>query len=80
MTVELPAGFTVRPLDADRGSIQSISIDQAQGSAENLSSLTAAVNADPRNPEAYNVRGIAYGRSGDNRRAAWHAGKGERVG
>ena len=45
---------------------QVISLDQAQGSEQNIASLTAAVNAAPQNPEPYNVRGSAYARGGNN--------------
>ena len=43
--------------------IQAINLNQAQGSSENISSLTAAINSNPQNPETYNVRGTAYGLS-----------------
>ena len=39
-------------------------IDAAQGSSENISSLTAVIQRSPNDPEAYNVRGSAYGRGG----------------
>ena len=39
-------------------------IDKAQGSSENISSLTAVIERNPRDPEGYNVRGSAYGRAG----------------
>src|SRR5690606_34688988 len=39
-------------------------IDSAQGSSENISSLTAVINRSPNDAEAYNVRGAAYGRGG----------------
>ena len=44
-------------------------IDVAQGSEQNISSLTAVIKRNPRDPEAYNVRGSAYGRGGDYREA-----------
>src|SRR5690606_4339360 len=44
-------------------------IDTAQGSAQNISSLTAVINRTPQDPEAYNVRGSAYGRGGKYREA-----------
>lgn len=44
-------------------------IDRAQGSQENIASLTSVINANPQDPEGYNVRGSAYGRAGDSRRA-----------
>ncbi len=44
-------------------------IDRAQGSQENIASLTSVINANPQDPEGYNVRGSAYGRAGDLRRA-----------
>src|SRR5687767_7402666 len=40
------------------------SIDIAQGSEENIASLTAVIERNPRDPEAFNVRGSAYGRGG----------------
>jgi tetratricopeptide (TPR) repeat protein len=46
-----------------------IRIDKAQGSQENIASLTAVINANPRDPEGYNVRGSAYGRAGEFRQA-----------
>jgi len=39
-------------------------IEVAQGSDENISSLTAVIERNPSDPEAYNVRGSAYGRGG----------------
>ena len=39
-------------------------VDAAQGSAENIASLTAVIDRTPNNPGAYNVRGAAYGRAG----------------
>ena len=44
-----------------------IRIDKAQGSQENIASLTSVINANPQDPEGYNVRGSAYGRGGDFR-------------
>ena len=49
--------------------IQAINLNQAQGSSENISSLTAAINSNPQNPETYNVRGTAYGQAGEYGRA-----------
>ena len=43
--------------------------DVAQGSHENISSLTAVIKANPRDPAGYNVRGSAYGRAGRNKEA-----------
>ena len=43
---------------------QLANIDKAQGSSENISSLSSVISSNPRDPEAYNVRGSAYGRSG----------------
>ncbi|TIV93853.1 MAG: tetratricopeptide repeat protein, partial [Mesorhizobium sp.] len=40
------------------------SIDKAQGSSENISSLSAVIQRNPQDPEGYNVRGSAYGRGG----------------
>ncbi|MEQ9248196.1 MAG: GlcNAc transferase, partial [Nitratireductor sp.] len=39
-------------------------IDTAQGSAENINSLSAVIQRTPNEPEAYNMRGAAYGRAG----------------
>ncbi len=39
-------------------------VDKAQGSSENISSLTSVIQSNPRDPEGYNVRGSAYGKSG----------------
>src|SRR5690606_16707411 len=39
-------------------------VDPAQASAENIASLTAVISRSPNDPEAYNVRGSAYGRAG----------------
>src|SRR6186713_3187702 len=44
-------------------------IDTAQGSTQNIASLTAVIERNPRDPEAYNVRGSAYGRGGRYREA-----------
>ena len=44
--------------------VDGLKVDKAQGSYENIGSLTQVVNANPRDPEAYNVRGSAYGRAG----------------
>jgi tetratricopeptide (TPR) repeat protein len=44
-------------------------IDTAQGSDQNISSLTAVISRNPGDPEAYNVRGSAYGRGGKYREA-----------
>ena len=46
-----------------------ISIDRTQGSQQNISSLTAVINANPSDPEGYNVRGAAYGKAGESRKA-----------
>ena len=40
-------------------------IETAQGSAENIGSLTAVIRANPNDPVAYNVRGSAFGKSGN---------------
>ena len=48
---------------------QMYNVDPAQGSAENIGSLTAVINREPGNAEAYNVRGTAYGRGGKYRQA-----------
>ena len=39
-------------------------VDRAQGTSENISSLTQVIQSNPRDPEGYNVRGSAYGRAG----------------
>jgi hypothetical protein len=39
-------------------------IDKAQGSSENIGSLTSVIQSNPRDPEGYNVRGSAYGKAG----------------
>ncbi len=44
-------------------------IDTAQGSDQNISSLTSVIDRNPQDPEAYNVRGSAYGRGGKYREA-----------
>ena len=41
-----------------------VEFDKAQGSSQNISSLTEVVNRNPRDANAYNVRGAAYGRAG----------------
>jgi len=46
-----------------------VDLDPAQGSANNIASLTRVVNANPNSPEAYNVRGSAFGQAGRNREA-----------
>lgn len=42
-----------------------ISIDRAQGSEGNITSLTQVIRNNPSAPQAYNVRGSAYGKAGD---------------
>src|SRR6185437_7339876 len=44
-------------------------IDTAQSSSENIASLSAVIARNPQDPEAYNVRGSAYGRGGKYREA-----------
>ena len=44
--------------------VSALTVEKEQGSSENISSLTRVVNQNPRSPEAYNVRGSAYGRAG----------------
>ena len=44
-------------------------VDVAQGSSQNISSLTAVIQRNPNDPEAYNVRGSAYGKGGRYREA-----------
>ena len=44
-------------------------IEAAQGSEQNIASLTAVIARSPQDPEAYNVRGSAYGRAGQYREA-----------
>jgi tetratricopeptide (TPR) repeat protein len=39
-------------------------IETAQGAEQNISSLTAVIQRNPNDAEAYNVRGSAYGRGG----------------
>ncbi len=41
-----------------------LDIEAEQGSSANIKSLNQVVRANPSDPEAYNVRGAAYGRSG----------------
>ena len=41
-----------------------VSVDPATGSEANIESLSAVIAREPSNPEAYNVRGSAYGRAG----------------
>src|SRR5690606_37968010 len=48
---------------------QVASLDAAQGSEENIASLTAVIERSPSDADAYNVRGTAYGRAGRNREA-----------
>ena len=49
--------------------ISAIDIDRTQGSEENIGSLTAVIRNNPSDPEPYNVRGAAYGRAGEFRKA-----------
>ena len=44
-------------------------VEEEQGTKENIASLTAVVNSNPNDAEAYNVRGAAYGRAGKSSRA-----------
>ena len=46
-----------------------IRVEREQGSEENIASLSSVIAANPRDPEAYNVRGSAYGRAGQFRSA-----------
>src|SRR5690606_27179277 len=39
-------------------------VDAAQGSSENIASLTSVIQRSPNDAEAYNVRGTALGRGG----------------
>ena len=39
-------------------------IDVAQGSEQNIASLSSVIQRNPQDPEAFNVRGSAYGRGG----------------
>ncbi|MGO7425346.1 tetratricopeptide repeat protein, partial [Rhizobium ruizarguesonis] len=65
----LAAMFGLAGCDTTNTSDAVIRIDKAQGSEENIASLTAVINANPRDPEGYNVRGSAYGRAGQFRPA-----------
>src|SRR3546814_10988248 len=49
--------------------IDTIAVDRAQGSEENIASLSSVIQSAPQNPEGYNVRGSAYGRAGEFKRA-----------
>jgi len=44
-------------------------VERAQGSEQNIASLSGVISANPSDPEGYNVRGSAYGRAGEFRRA-----------
>ena len=44
--------------------VDTISIDRSQGTEENIASLTDVIRRNPSDPEGYNVRGSAYGKSG----------------
>ena len=39
-------------------------VDNSPGSAANIESLSAVIEANPSDAAAYNTRGIAYGRAG----------------
>ena len=41
-----------------------VSVDPATGSEANIASLSDVIQREPTNPEAYNVRGSAFGRAG----------------
>src|ERR1700752_3441506 len=41
-----------------------VSVDPSPASATNIESLSAVIAREPNNPEAYNVRGSAFGRAG----------------
>src|SRR5690606_37025130 len=49
--------------------IDTIAVDRAQGSDENIASLSSVIQSSPQNPEGYNVRGSADGRAGEFKRA-----------
>src|SRR5687768_10028196 len=44
-------------------------VERAQGTEQNIASLSTVIAANPSDPEGYNVRGSAYGRAGEFRRA-----------
>ena len=46
-----------------------IKVDREQGSEQNIASLSSVINSNPTDPEGYNVRGSAYGRAGQFKRA-----------
>ncbi len=46
-----------------------IRVERAQGTEENIASLSSVIASNPSDPEGYNVRGSAYGRAGEFRRA-----------
>ena len=48
---------------------KAVKLDPVQGTEANIASLTQVVNKNPNSAEAYNVRGTAYGRAGQNRAA-----------
>ena len=44
--------------------VSGVPIDRSAGSAANIDSLNAVIEANPRDAAAYNTRGIAYGQAG----------------
>src|SRR5690349_9795636 len=60
----LLAGALLSACQSSGPSGELATIDTAQGSQQNIASLTAVIQRNPQDPEAYNVRGSAYGRSG----------------
>ncbi len=65
------AGLTLLTLSAcqTNDAIDLPAAEKAQGSEANIASLTAVVDRNPNDAEAYNVRGTAYGRAGRLSRA-----------
>ena len=49
----------------DTGTFSTSSIDRSAGSRVNIESLSAVIEENPNDANAYNVRGSAFGQAGD---------------
>ena len=64
MAAVIAAGLGLSACQSSGPTGELATIDTAQGSEQNIASLTAVIARNPQDPEAYNVRGSAYGRGG----------------
>ena len=69
LRLDLSVGIGPFRLCFERNRRTATSIDRDQGSSENIGSLSDVISANANDPEAYNVRGSAYGRAGNYKAA-----------